>query len=171
MGILIGIVAVIGLIFISDIIKHNKEKSKLTDEEKLKEGNSIMLLYHGGFDDVSAEYGSQALLYFNEDTNEFEFRFKHNHELYMQKNVPVKNIKNVRYLNERNITSEISLGKMVVFGFLALGMQNKKVENEEYVVIDILRNDRVISVITREYLGNNSRIFNYIRDNINKGAT
>lgn len=123
--------------------------------------------YYGGFDDISVKEYGYTDLYLKKDCLHFSF---------MSKGVEVKNKKisykdivKVRFMNERNISQEVSLGKMVCFGWLSLAMKENKVRMKEYLVIDAkYMNEEVSIIIDDVYFHTNETLMTIINNELEK---
>lgn len=97
---------------------------------------TLKATYHGGFDDVSVVENPQINILVNDDNIEIFFT-KYERLFDIKKKIDSRNIKKVRFMNERSISEELSLGKLVCFGWLGLAMKKKRDIVSEYIVIDI----------------------------------
>lgn len=119
--------------------------------------------YFGGFNDISVKANYSLFLTFEEEN--LEFMFNKNGDIFY-KVIKYSDIKKVRFMNEINISKEISLGKMICFGWLSLAMKKEKKNIKEYVVIDVeYNNDNISIILEDEY--NNESLFNEIRSRLN----
>lgn len=103
-----------------------------------QENKTLDFYYFGGFDEISVKQTPVGVMVINDKNLQFKFHREGNGDVVANKTVENKDIKNVRFMNETSIVQQISLGKMVCFGWLSLAMKNNKKVVNEYVVIDIL---------------------------------
>lgn len=129
--------------------------------------NKITSKYHGGFRDVSAKDTPYINLYI------FEGKVRVIIHLYrnMIKCIDFKpdEILNVRYMNERELTESISLGRVVAFGWLGLAMKKQKTISKEYVVLRCkYENEEIDVIMGDDYSNYNQKCFealnNYITE-------
>lgn len=147
--------------------------SKETDFEELKKDGDIEPLdyvqtnYYGGFRDVSAKENPFINIYMFEDKVRVIFN------LYLKmidyKDIPREDIISVRYMNETELRDSISVGKVLVFGWVGLAMKNQKEVNKEYIILTCKYEDKVIDVALNSTYGSNNsvcfeKINNYIMD-------
>lgn len=148
-------------------------KSRTTDFEHFKKDsniepiNTIYSNYHGGFRDVSAKYTPNIDFYI------FEGKVRVIIHLYrkMIKCIDFKpdEILNVRYMNERELTESISLGRVIAFGWLGLAIKKQKTISKEYIVLRCkYENEEIDVIMGDDYSNRNQRCFealnNYITE-------
>lgn len=95
--------------------------------------------YLGGLSDT--EGGKKFTCIF--DKNNIAFKGK------LTMRIRISNIKNIAIKSEMQIQSDISLGKMVVFGVFALAMKNKKTVVNNYSVMNIYQHGKDQTIILR----------------------
>lgn len=77
--------------------------------------------------------------------------------------VPWGSIKNVSFQNEKSIQQQVSLGKLLVFGVLAFGMEGKeKSINNEYLVLEVEDKKNYSIILQPKDRQNNQTIYNNI---------
>lgn len=119
--------------------------------------------YYGGFDDISVKANNFLSLIFNDET--LDFTFHKNGNILNVKNIKYKDIVKVKFMNEVNITREVSLGKMICFGWLSLAMKDEKKNIREYVVIEIKDKEEKLSIVLEDEY-NNESLLNEIKRRI-----
>ena len=108
---------------------HNNIKKTYKEKENLNYLESLSSIkYLGGFKDIGKKEGISILLF--DDRIRFEF----SDELY--RDVLKNNILNCHIENKTQIINQISMGKILCLGVFALGGNNSKEINKEYLVID-----------------------------------
>ena len=124
--------------------------------------------YYGGFDDISVKEYGYVDVYLKYDVLNFKFHKKGLEDI--SKNFKYENVIKVKFMNEISISKEVSLGKMICFGWLSLAMKDEKKNIKEYLVIDIKNNDETISVILdcAIILGTNQEMFKTINSKLNQ---
>lgn len=162
---------IILLLFAWVIYEIFKPKSTEFDHLKKNNGvdpiNKICSKYHGGFRDVSAKYTPDIDFYIFED----KVRVIIHVYKKLIKHIDFKpdEILNVKYMNERELTESISLGRVVVFGWLGLAIKKKKEISREYVVLKCKYEKEEIDVVLGDdYSNYNQKCFetlnNYITE-------
>ena len=158
------VLIVIGVIFIwilKDVLvgKPNSELSKSRKDKLYYSCN-----YCGGFDDVSIKYSNVDVV-FNED--DITFNFHKGYDIDITKTINYNDLRKVKFMNETTISQEISLGRMVCFGWLGLAMKKEKKNIKEYVVIETKHENENISIVLDAAFNQNERLLNEIKNRIN----
>lgn len=123
--------------------------------------------YYGGFDDISAKEYNYVDLYVKDDCLYFSFTNKGNEV--KSKKINYEDIIKVKFMNEKTISQEVSLGKMICFGWLSLAMRNEKVKIKEYLVIDSkYKNEEISIVIDDAYFHTNESLMTIINKELEK---
>lgn len=91
----------------------------------------IEMKYIGGFSDINGGYKANIEI----KENEIEITIGDSLTSF-KKNIPMDMVINAEIKSETQITQEVGLGKMIVFGALAFGMKNKKNIVNNYLVIN-----------------------------------
>ena len=121
--------------------------------------------YFGGFDDVSVKRNDVVDVVFND--NYIDFNFHKGWEIQKTKRIDYTDIAKVKFMNETTISQEISIGKMICFGWLSLAMKNEKKHVVEYVVIDVNYEKEISSIVLLASLNGDERLLNEIKNRIN----
>ena len=103
--------------------------------------------YFGGFKDICN--CNKCYVIRKENDIEFNFLSKNGTNPNI-KIISNKNIKSCSIMTDIQIQEQVNLGKLLCFGLLAFGMKgNKKEITNEYVVLEVLDNNSLISVILK----------------------
>lgn len=154
-----GIIIFLGYKFIKWF---NKELDKPLDTNNI----CSICNYYGGFDDISAKEHNFVDLYVKEECLYFLFNKKGNIK---NKSIDYKDITKVKFMNERSISQELSLGKMICFGWLSLAMKNEKVNMKEYLVIEFKNDNDINSIILNQaYRSSNEGLMTTINKELEK---
>jgi hypothetical protein len=95
----------------------------------------IPVEYKGGIRDLSTEMPNVCMNIFEEAVS-FYWGFKEKEEYF----IPFEDVLSIEIKDERYVKEQVSLGKLLVFGVLALGMKKNEYEiNNEYVIIKTKR--------------------------------
>lgn len=139
---------IIGIILIIIILRFNiKDDKKRKIEEKTDKFSSLGFnyidilnaSYKGGIKNISANSPVSTNLLkegigFQNDT--------------MTKIILFKNIQDISLQNKQYIKNQVSLGKLIVFGVFAFGMDgNKQSVNDEYIILSINDEDGEYNIL------------------------
>lgn len=111
--------------------------------------------YIGGFPDVAG--GKKASIVVKEDEIKVIIHGLTGENIF--KNIPMDIITNAEIKSETQITKEVGLGKLIIFGVLAFAMKNEKSTVRNYLVINCIENSekrdlvfesRLVEPIVRE---------------------
>lgn len=141
----------IGVVIIVLIIE-NKIKSKTTNNTQIKSECISQLIkidtletnYLGGFSDVSIQYKTCRLSFLDDKTI---LTFINPQQYQEVRTIPNEDIISVQFATKEYISQQVGLGKLVVFGWLALGMKNNKKTIEEYIMMNTKYGNESISII------------------------
>ena len=149
--------------------------------EHLKTDNGIKPIstaysnYYGGFRDISAKNTPNIIFYMFKDKVRIVIHLRG--KFIDAIDFCPEDILSISYMNERELTENISLGRILVFGWLGLAMKKKKEINREYIVLRCIYEDKKIDVVLNsdESLNNNKKCFetlnNYITEYKNRNKT
>lgn len=112
---------------ISSLLKRNIEE---TDKKENVLVRDVSAIYVGGFPDV--EGGSKAHIVVKKETINILFGGV---MIQGQKSIPMSSVINAETKSETQITKDVSLGKLIVFGVLAFAMKDSKTTVKNYLVI------------------------------------
>ena len=157
MWVLLAIIVIVYLIW--NFSKSGKSELSKATKGKLCYGCN----YYGGFDDISVKANYLVDLVFNDNSLELIFSKKGN--IIYQKNIKYNDIVKVKFMNKVNITREVTLGKMICFGWLSLAMKDEKKNIREYVVIEIKDKEEKLSIVLEDQY-NNESLLNEIKKRI-----
>lgn len=159
MGFIIGFAVifllVIGMFVFRDL---NSEVSKRLKGNKDKFYN---FSYRGGFEDVSINNSPNGIMVLRKDY--IEIILTKNNKIIQEKQICYSDIKKVKIMNNITISEQISIGKMICLGWLALGLPNKKEEVKEYLVLDVTNNNENASIIFEVFFNNLMNALNDIK--------
>lgn len=153
-------------------LKHKNISKETEIKIKRTESNLIyhdVLDYMGGFDDVIGSTYKKCHIYVFNDILRFRLTKIGGFDEDIFKDIPYKDVVSVKIVSEKYISEQLSLGKLVCFGLLSLGMKkNSKSKVDEYLVITIKYNNEDISIVLdREFNKENMiELLNQIRKQI-----
>ena len=76
----------------------------------------------------------------------------------VKKIILFSNIKEISLQNEVQIQQQVSLGKLILFGWLAFGMEkNKKEINNEYIVLTVDDGDGKYNILLQSYVSDDNQ--------------
>ena len=117
--------------------------------EVKKDVNKISGKYGGGYPNITMN--GQLNLALKKDKLTFSQLFKTHYTL------DIKNITNVQYKSEQEISKDVTLTRLLTFGLFAFGMKKKKTNNSYFIIISILEdefeNDIVLEIENTAGLG------------------
>lgn len=138
----IYIIPILALIIVICLFFRQSENDK-KDGVLFSLGNC---LYCGGFYEIEGGkettitiYDNRVILTILKSSNNFYSGYS--------KTLYISNIENIGIKSETQIRSEISLGKMIMFGIFSLAMKNDKTITTNYLVIDYNSGDDITSII------------------------
>ncbi len=161
-GIMVGLLAFISIVIFliicamgagMDVEKSHGEIE--TNVIKKVDVNDPSAKYIGGFPDVAG--GKKASIVVKEDEIKIIIHGLTGENIF--KNIPMDIIANAEIKSETQITKEVGLGKLIIFGVLAFAMKNEKNTVRNYLVINCIENgekrdlvfeSRLVEPIVRE---------------------
>lgn len=123
----------------------NTQRFKKEDEREgniVKERGSFKTKYIGGFSDLAGEKFIDIAI--KEDSIVIEFKHR---EHIPNRIIPMNLIKNIEIKTESQISRDVTLGRMLVFGVFALGMKKESTVVTNYLVITVDNNGEDRSII------------------------
>lgn len=130
----------LGMVLIASCV--NEKDAKKRQENGIIV-HDMFAKYMGGLPDIT---GDKNITISVKENNIF-ISFQNN---LITKDIPMNSVVNAEIKSETQITNEVGLGKILVFGVLAFGMKNKKTHVENYLLLtykDIELNQIVNMVI------------------------
>lgn len=136
--------AVMFCFFIAYLCSNSIEKENKTENIIIRDASAM---YIGGFSDVKG--GEKAHIKVKQ--HEIEIMFG-GVVINGKKVIPIDMVTNAEIKSESQITQEVGLGKMIVFGAFAFAMKNSKSTVKNYLVISCNDNDNKRDIVFESYI-------------------